>query len=770
MVTIVTRAGKGSPLTNNEMDDNLNNLNSGKTENSSAAITGGTINGATIGATTPSTIAGTTGTFSANVGIGTTTPTEVLHVVGGNLLVGTDSGDAFNPNSKIRVQGTSDEYIQLKSDGTGQVGLLFGDTTDDFTAGILSQQTDGNNLIFYAGNIERMRIDNAGNVGIGTGSPEAQLHVSGTTTNIAQFTASIANTTMDVTAVASGTIAVGDIVYGTGVSPITRITALGTGTGNTGTYTVSVSQTVESSSTIYTGSPTASRIRLSDTDVSSQVGQPAGSIEFFGSDTNTPGAGIGAYISAISHDSSPDTNLVFGTRSTSTGAVDANERMRIDSNGNVGIGTTSPSYKLDVSGTGRFSADVDIYTSTAGAVNSSIQYFGSAALPRAAALYSKTDTATAGNFVIATAQSGTGTITERMRIDSAGNVGIGSTSPISLGTGITTLELKGNSAAQTDRAGGINFMRYDGNSGMYVYHADDNSYIASLSTYPLVIQTNGSERLRIAANGQIGIGGANYGTTGQTIVSAGSGAAPAWGILPVAGGGTGVTTAPAEAARLLGYTSTATAAGTTTLTNTSSQYQLFTGSTTQTITLPVTSTLDEGWSFHIVNNSTGNLTVNSSGGNLVTTIISGVTAMITCIGTTLTIAADWEPGFTDFQSLTGSGSVVLGTSPIITNAAISQSNAVRAAGTLALAFANIPFVQVTPNATGTFTTNVPVVGTTCTLIVLTSGTTSYTMTFGTGFKSTGTLATGTVTARRFVLQFVSDGTSLIEAARTVAIA
>lgn len=303
-----------------------------------------------------------------------------------------------------------------------------------------------------------------------------------------------------------------------------------------------------------------------------------------------------------------------------------------------------------------------------------------------------------------------------------------------------------------------------------VHSSGVNTAIRFPAADTVTAETNGSERLRISSNGQIGIGGANYGTSGQTIVSAGSDAAPAWGILPAAGGGTGVTTAPAEAARLLGYTSTATAAGTTTLTNTSSQYQLFTGSTTQTITLPVTSTLDVGWSFHIVNNSTGNLTVNSSGGNLVTTIISGVTAMVTCVGTTLTTAADWEPGFTDFQSLTGTGSVVLGTAPTITNAVISQSNAVRAAGTLALAFGTNQFVQVTPNATGSFTTTVPVVGTLCTLIVLTSGTTSYTMTFGTGFKSTGTLATGTVTARRFVFQFVSDGTSLIEVSRTVAIA
>jgi hypothetical protein len=240
--------------------------------------------------------------------------------------------------------------------------------------------------------------------------------------------------------------------------------------------------------------------------------------------------------------------------------------------------------------------------------------------------------------------------------------------------------------------------------------------------------------------------------------------------LPVAGGGTGVTTAPAAAAVLMGFTTTATAAGTTVLTNASSQFQVFTGATTQTITLPVTSTLGTGWSFHIVNNSTGTLTVNSSGGNLVISIIAGLTAMVTCIGTTLTTAADWEAGYTDFQTITGTGAVVLGTAPTITNAVISQSNAVRAAGTLALAFGTNQFVQVTPNAAGAFTTTVPVVGTLCTLIVLTSGTTSYSMTFGTGFRSTAALATGTVTAQRFVLQFVSDGTSLIPTIRTTAIA
>ena len=135
--------------------------------------------------------------------------------------------------------------------------------------------------------------------------------------------------------------------------------------------------------------------------------------------------------------------------------------------------------------------------------------------------------------------------------------------------------------------------------------------------------------------------------------------------LPLANGGTGATSSPAANAALFGYTSTATAAGTTTLTNTSSVYQLFTGATTQTITLPVTSTLTAGWTFHIVNNSTGNLTVQSSGLNAVCTVIPNTTAMVTCILITGTTAASWEFGFTDFGAITGTGSVVMSTSPTL---------------------------------------------------------------------------------------------------------
>lgn len=66
----------------------------------------------------------------------------------------------------------------------------------------------------------------------------------------AVVTASISTTTMTVSAVTSGTLYVGQTVQGTGITVGTIITALGTGTGGAGTYTVSTSQTV-SSTTVY---------------------------------------------------------------------------------------------------------------------------------------------------------------------------------------------------------------------------------------------------------------------------------------------------------------------------------------------------------------------------------------------------------------------------------------------------------------------------------------------------------------------------------------
>lgn len=127
---------------------------------------------------------------------------------------------------------------------------------------------------------------------------------------------------------------------------------------------------------------------------------------------------------------------------------------------------------------------------------------------------------------------------------------------------------------------------------------------------------------------------------------------------------------------LVGYTTTATAAGTTTLTVTSTQTQYFTGSTTQTITLPVVSTLVLGQEYEFVNLSTGALTINSSGGNLVTTVSANNTVRVQVILITGTTAASWQVIASSVPNpLTLSGSSV-GYTPLV----LTSTEAAAAAG------------------------------------------------------------------------------------------
>jgi hypothetical protein len=188
---------------------------------------------------------------------------------------------------------------------------------------------------------ERMRLTSTGLLGLGSTAPIAKLEVAGNNNNTWTVTASISGTTMDVTAVTTGTIAVGDLVYGANIQPYTRVTALGTGTGGIGTYTVSVSQTSASATVLGSTTYSSTVIRITETDTTAQIGQPTGALQFFSSDASSPTAGVGAYVAAISEDATPDTSLIFGTRDDAGGGVDANERMRLTSSGDVLIGKTS---------------------------------------------------------------------------------------------------------------------------------------------------------------------------------------------------------------------------------------------------------------------------------------------------------------------------------------------------------------------------------------------------------------------------------------------
>ena len=92
------------------------------------------------------------------------------------------------------------------------------------------------------------------------------------------------------------------------------------------------------------------------------------------------------------------------------------------------------------------------------------------------------------------------------------------------------------------------------------------------------------------------------------------------------------------------FTTTAAAAGTTTLTATSTYYQAFSGTTTQTVVLPVVSTLSLGTTFVVISTATAVITVNSSGGNLVEVVTAGNRFSFICILTSGTTAASWYAG------------------------------------------------------------------------------------------------------------------------------
>lgn len=107
------------------------------------------------------------------VGIGTTTPARNLHVVNGV------SGVTPTALAPLFVENGSNAYLQLGSPEGSFTGVLFGKPSNNFSGGILydgssnlSLRTGGNNV--------RMTVTSAGNVGVGTTSPDRALEVSST--------------------------------------------------------------------------------------------------------------------------------------------------------------------------------------------------------------------------------------------------------------------------------------------------------------------------------------------------------------------------------------------------------------------------------------------------------------------------------------------------------------------------------------------------------------------------------------------------------------
>lgn len=128
---------------------------------------------------------------------------------------------------------------------------------------------------------------------------------------------------------------------------------------------------------------------------------------------------------------------------------------------------------------------------------------------------------------------------------------------------------------------------------------------------------------------------------------------------------------PAETfANLNGYTTTVSSATPVVLNNTSTYLQIITGTAFQTVTLPVVSTLQLGWSFKIVNNNTtNNVGVFSSGGNVLLNLVPGMSGIVTCVSTSGTGAASWKAEYSGFGTVSGTGtSVLTNIGPTVTGA------------------------------------------------------------------------------------------------------
>ena len=199
-----------------------------------------------------------------------------------------------------------------------------------------------------------------------------------------------------------------------------------------------------------------------------------------------------------------DTNLRFGT--SLTGDSEATEKMRIDSSGNVGIGTTSPSKKLHVVTTG--SVDVAKFETTG---NAAILIERTASTQPGA---SKLTVANNGQLGIASdnlikfSTSGHSGGTERMRINNDGNVGIGTSSPSAkLQIQDGNLYFKNDSYGDDNRIGFGNPAR-NGDAAFidYIGNGDFRGSLAFGVVTTAGVNTAAVETVRFDKSGNVGIG------------------------------------------------------------------------------------------------------------------------------------------------------------------------------------------------------------------------------------------------------------------------
>jgi hypothetical protein len=350
MSTIVTRAGKGSPLTHNEVDANFNNLNSDKYESGSSPSFAGTTlsSGNLTFSGTAQRITGdmTNGALSSRLYFQTSTANSNTSV--GAIPSGTAQVSSFNsfnssdPNNAALLQAQAlSTDVRLNSNAVGTGTYL--------------------PMTFYTGGSERVRIDTSGSVGIGTASPGYQLELSKANTSF-RMTDAGANSTY-VSAETTTTTAFIGVARQGGNPSSAFLTAVGNSsflslTGFSGTANLITTESNGALSIAVNGSE---RMRI---DSSGNVG--------IGTASPVSGYRLNVVVDSgnaqqlIRAGTNFNSTISFGDQDSNTSGqliyahngdfmrfdTNGSERMRIDSSGNVGIGgTAGASAKVNVLGT-----------------------------------------------------------------------------------------------------------------------------------------------------------------------------------------------------------------------------------------------------------------------------------------------------------------------------------------------------------------------------------------------------------------------------------
>ena len=315
--------------------------------------------------------------------------------------------------------------LDLRKEGT-VIGQFGSNTTGGQPLLDISANVTNGNMRFLTAGSERMRITSTGNVGIGTTSPAAGLQVAKGGTTIPTAGSSTASA-----------------VFGNSTSDDNYGVAIGANSSGVGYIS---SQRTDGTATTYNLA-----IQPNGGNVGIGTAGPISKFTVTGTD-NTNQANIGhstqsVYIKVngtnVDYNSSGNSS---GSHTFSTGNI---ERMRITSGGNVGIGTTSPNEKLEVSGKVYIeSQGVDWNETTPGLTRGALHFdpvgsgaddtgnaitFGASdrltGTNAQAGIYTRTDGAYGTKMYFATTDSYTAGSKTRMMIDYNGYVGIGDTDP-----------------------------------------------------------------------------------------------------------------------------------------------------------------------------------------------------------------------------------------------------------------------------------------------------------------------------------------------------